>query len=269
MQAQPVDLDQRAFVHLVRVPGVAQDVGGQVGELRLESIVRPAEIGEVHGLGLSSRIAAAAQHHFARLGGADAVREPQAQTPDGCQAPAGIDVGKLRRLRGNDEIGRQREFHGPRRAMSLNGGNHRLRKVGGLLDDLGVEMRFGAGLDLLEHFAHVISRREIGARAAQDDQADALRLSGNVVQVHIQRLEHILRERVQFLGTVEGQGRHPAVILPSDQFAHSGAPRYGSTNRRPVPETGRRCRNSGWLRPGPMPTRLADNSVRRSTRQPG
>ena len=80
--------------------------------------------------------------------------------------------------------------------MALHGGNHRLWKIRDLLNNLGVEMRFGVCLHMIEDLAHVIAGREIEARAAEDHETYFFGLARNCVDVLAQRLEHTLGERV-------------------------------------------------------------------------
>src|SRR5271155_1381756 len=56
LQAQSVDFNQGAFIDLVGVPGVFQDIGSQRSELAVKAIVGEAEVGQVHCLGLSACI---------------------------------------------------------------------------------------------------------------------------------------------------------------------------------------------------------------------
>ena len=104
-------------------------------------------------------------------------------------------------------------------------------------------------LDVLENLVHVVARGEIHARAAQHDDTDFLRLARNGIDVLVQRLEHILGQRIEFLRTIQRESRDPAAIFPPDQMVHSEAPPYDSTSRRRAPETAPRCRNIGWLGP--------------------
>ena len=68
------------------------------------------------------------------------------------------------------------------------------------------------------------------------------------VDVLVQRLEHLLGQRIELLRAIERQRRRAAAILPPDQIAHSEAPPYDSTIRRRAPETTPPYRHNGWLR---------------------
>jgi hypothetical protein len=50
-------------------------------QLRLERVVRETEIREMYGLGLRAAMTSAAEHHFAGVVAADAVRQAHAQAP--------------------------------------------------------------------------------------------------------------------------------------------------------------------------------------------
>ena len=76
-------------------------------------------------------------------------------------------------------------------------------------------MWLGMGLDQREDLVHVIARRKIGAGAAQDHEADLLRFARNGAHVLAQRFEHVLRERIEFIGAIERQRRHTAAVFPS------------------------------------------------------
>src|ERR1700730_6004966 len=77
VQAESIDFNQCALVDLVGIPRVAQHIAAESGKLLVETGVREAEIGEVHGFGLPARIGSTGEHHFACFRGADSMRQAQ------------------------------------------------------------------------------------------------------------------------------------------------------------------------------------------------
>src|SRR5579862_4558901 len=55
VQSQTVARHQRALDHLIRVPGVLEDLGAQLGELRVEPVIGKAEVRKVHAVRFGAR----------------------------------------------------------------------------------------------------------------------------------------------------------------------------------------------------------------------
>ena len=79
-----------------------------------------------------------------------------------------------------------------------------------------MEMRFGVRLHVLEDLCHVVARREVRARTAQDHQTDFFGLAPDRIYMLLQVLEDVFRKGIEFLGPVQYQGRSTATIFPSD-----------------------------------------------------
>src|ERR1700691_1027396 len=73
------------------------------------------------------------------------------------------------------------------------------------LDRLGLKVRLGRTLALGD-VGEIVPGGEALARAAHDDEADALRLDLELIDVGAQFDEHLDVERVEFLGAVEREG---------------------------------------------------------------
>src|SRR5277367_6953824 len=116
---------------------------------------------------------------------------------------------------------------------------------------------------MLEHLAHVVARRKVAARTAQDDQTDGLGLARDGIGVHLESFEHVFAQGIQFLGAIQRERRRATVILPADQIVHTEVPPFDSTSRRRAPETEPPCRNNGWPQPAPNSTLPFDRFPRR------
>src|SRR6202044_2547507 len=127
-----------------------------------------------------------------------------------------------------------------------------------------MKVRLGMRLHMLEHFMHVVARREVITRTSQDHEADWLRRARNAVHVMSELFEHVSRQRVEFLGAIQRQRCDPAAVLTSDQVAHNEAPSDDSTTHPRALEIGRRYLNIDSLPLARRPVRFADRRARRS-----
>jgi hypothetical protein len=89
-------------------------------------------------------------------------------------APEYVRVAESGRIGGEDEIRGEGDFHRAGRAVALHGRDDRLGQIGDLLDHLGMEMRLGARLDVLEDLGHIVAGGEITAGTAQNHEPDRL-----------------------------------------------------------------------------------------------
>ena len=190
-------------------PRIGENRVGQRVQFLVERIVRHANIRKAHRGRLDARVSAARQHHLARLGQTDAPRQPLAHPPDWSQRPSRMSVGKFRRLGRDDQISRQRQLERAGVAMSMHRTDDRLRKISEQLDRLGLKVRLRRTLSLRD-VGEIVSGGEALARAAHDDQPDALGFARDLIDVLAQFDEHLDVERVEFLGAIERSVARPS-----------------------------------------------------------
>ncbi len=123
-----------------------------------------------------------------------------------------MGVGEFCGLRREDQISRQRQLERAGVAMSMHGGDDRLRKVREVLDRLGLEVRLRRTLTLRD-VGEIVAGGEAFARAAHDDEADAIGLDLNLIDVRAQFDEHFDVERVEFLGAIERERGETVPVL--------------------------------------------------------
>ena len=97
-------------------------------------------------------------------------------------------------------------------------------------------VRVVAGLGVRAHLLEIVSRAEGAARAGDHHDAHA-RVGGDGVERRLQRVDHLLGERVRLVGTVETQRREAVPILAKHDAVrivalarHGGLP--GSAGRQ-------------------------------------
>ena len=223
LKVQAVGVDQQPLVGPMAEPGIGQDGSGQGFQFGVKGLVGHAHIGQPHGSRLGPGIGAAGEHHLARLIGPHPPRQALAHPPDRGQGPAGVGIGELGVLRGEDDVAGQGQFERPGITVAVHGADHRLRQVGQPLDDAGLEVRPRqplAGGDV----AKVVAGGETAAGAAHDDQADALSFALQPFDLRLQRPKEVHIQRVQLVRPIEDQARRAVPVLADDQFVHELRP---------------------------------------------
>jgi hypothetical protein len=138
---------------------------------------------------------------------------------------------EARALAGDPDLGRLEDLGAAGDRDAFDRGDDRLRRPVAAQQGLPVKVRIGlharlhVDRSLLAriacHGAQVRPRTEVPARARQDDAADVGIVRGLDIRV-VHEHEHLARQRVHALGTVQGDDQALAVAL-DDRVGHGGS----------------------------------------------